>query len=193
MPDRDVKTIQDIIYYQYAKIIAKSTFKVDSGIGAKKHYAFVKTKFKQLKDGTISWSDILREDLQFVESDKTCIYCGTNENIHKDHIVPRSINISDRCKSCDKLIGIHNYIWACQTCNSSKSNKGLYSYYKLKYPDEKKYYDFIPTLLEKKYLKTIYYCHKCSDTLNSADLDGDGQITVLDIDFIIGKLDEQHN
>jgi len=26
MPDRDVKTIQDLIYYQYAKIIARRAF-----------------------------------------------------------------------------------------------------------------------------------------------------------------------
>ncbi len=187
MPDRDVKTVQDLIFYQYAKIIAKSAFKVDNGVDAKKQYAFVKTKFRQLQDGTISWSDILREDLQFVESDKACIYCGSGENIHKDHIVPRSLSINERCKECDKLMGIHNIIWACQSCNSSKSNKGLYTFYQLKHPDDKKYYDYIPTLLEKKYLKTIYYCHKCADSLNATDLDGDGKITVRDIDFVVDK------
>lgn len=62
---------------------------------------------------------------------------------------------------------------------------GLYEFYKLKYPNEKKFYDRIPSLLEKKYLKTIYNCHKCAGTLEREDLDGDGKITVLDIDFII--------
>jgi len=31
MPDRDVSTIGDLIYYQYAKIIAKSAFAATDG------------------------------------------------------------------------------------------------------------------------------------------------------------------
>ncbi len=66
-----------------------------------------------------------------------------------------------------------------------KKDKGLYEFYKDKFPNEKKFYDLIPPLLEKKYLKTILNCHQCAQTLNRADIDGDGEITVLDIDFIL--------
>lgn len=31
MPDRDVKTIRDLIYYQYAKIIARRAFSMPDG------------------------------------------------------------------------------------------------------------------------------------------------------------------
>jgi hypothetical protein len=31
MPDRDVATIRDLVYYQYAKIIAKSAFAASDG------------------------------------------------------------------------------------------------------------------------------------------------------------------
>ena len=44
----------------------------------------------------------------------------------------------------------------------------------------------LPSLLEKKYLKTMYYCHKCADTLDKGDIDGDAKLTVPDIDFILG-------
>jgi hypothetical protein len=55
MPDRDVKTIQDLIYYQYAKIIARSAFSVSSGKEAKKrHYGFIKKTFRQLNSGSKS-------------------------------------------------------------------------------------------------------------------------------------------
>ena len=37
----------------------------------------------------------------------------------------------------------------------------------------------------KKYLKTILNCHLCAGTLDGGDIDGDGEITVLDIDHII--------
>ena len=40
-------------------------------------------------------------------------------------------------------------------------------------------------LAEKKYLKTIYNCHKCAGTLDAGDIDGDGEVTVGDIDYII--------
>ena len=43
----------------------------------------------------------------------------------------------------------------------------------------------IPKLLEKKYLKTVWHCHECAGTLDSADLDGDGSMTVGDIDAIV--------
>jgi len=43
----------------------------------------------------------------------------------------------------------------------------------------------IPTLLEKKYLKTIFNCHQCAETLDKSDLNNDGEINVLDIDFIL--------
>ena len=70
MPDKDVKTIRDLIYYQYAKIIAKRAFDKSNGKDAKKnHYGFVKKTFLELKNGVKSWSDITREDWQFVESE----------------------------------------------------------------------------------------------------------------------------
>lgn len=47
--------------------------------------------------------------------------------------------------------------------------------------------DLIPPLLEKKYLKTIANCHECTGTVESGDLDGDGEITVLDIDQILQR------
>jgi len=186
MPDSDVNTILDLIYYQYAKIIARRAFSVSDGKEAKRlHYGFIKQTFRELKSGVKSWSEITREDWQFVESEKKCIYCGTESDIHKEHIVPKSLKIKPECVTCDKIQGIHNQVWACRQCNSSKGTKGLYEFFKSKYPDERKFYDLIPPLLEKKYLKTIYNCHECAQTLTKGDIDGDGEISILDIDFIL--------
>jgi hypothetical protein len=79
-------------------------------------------------------------------------------------------------------------VWACRTCNSLKGTKGLYEFFRAKWPGERKYYDIIPTLLEKKYLKTIFNCHQCADTLEKVDLNGDGEINVLDIDFVLHSI-----
>jgi len=52
MPDRDVETIRDLIYYQYAKIMARRAFGVTDGNEAKRqHYGFIKKTFRELKSG----------------------------------------------------------------------------------------------------------------------------------------------
>jgi ribosomal protein L37AE/L43A len=129
MPDRDVSTIQDIIYYQYAKIIARSAFGASDGKEAKaRHYGFVKQTLRDLKSGAKNWSEITREDWQLIESDPQCIYCGAEKDLTREHIVPRSLRINERCPVCDKIQGIHNQIWACKPCNSAKGSRGLYSF-----------------------------------------------------------------
>ena len=113
MPDRDVTTIKDLIYYQYAKIIARSALHAQDGTAAKAdHYGFIKQTFRELQSGKKSWSEITREDWQFVQSEQRCIYCGSEIGLTKEHIVPRSIRINDRCPICEKIQGIHNQIWA---------------------------------------------------------------------------------
>ena len=59
MPDREVKTIKDLIYYQYAKIIAKSALGADAKASA---YGFIKNTFRRLKNDEKKWPEILRED-----------------------------------------------------------------------------------------------------------------------------------
>ena len=63
--------------------------------------------------------------------------------------------------------------------------EGVYSFCRLKQRGDTKFYDSIPPLLEKKYLKTIYNCHDCSSTLDKGDIDGEDVITVLDIDAVV--------
>lgn len=180
MPIRGVETVKDLIFYQYAKIIVRSAFGHKDGQSAKKaSFGLINKKFNELKSGKIVWSEILREDLQFVDSEKECIYCGSDSSITKEHIVPRSFKINERCKSCDAIQGVHNIIWACKSCNSSKGTKGLYHFYQDKFEGDKKFYDLIPSLLEKKYLKTIYKCHLCNGTLEEKR----ENLTVLDLDI----------
>jgi len=182
MPDRDVKTIKDLIYYQYAKIIARAAFHSKNGIIAKRHnYGFIKKTLKQLQTGEKKWSDITREDKEFVQSEKECIYCGSKKDLTFEHIVPKTLHINSMCPTCAKLQGIHNMVWACQSCNSSKGTMGLYAYYEKTNPKIDEYFDILPLLLEKKYLKTIYSCHECAGTLDKA-IDSESNV-YLELDF----------
>lgn len=184
MPDREVKTIKDQIFFQYAKIIAKAAFGIDNGVDAKKKcYGFIKETFRNLKSGKMSWSDILREDMQFIDKDKECIYCGSKENLQKDHIVPKTLTVNERCCECDTIQAVHNIVFACGECNSKKSQKGLYTYWHEINPDKEKSFDYLPVLLEKKYLKTIYKCHECAGTLDLVI----ENIHATDIDCVINN------
>ncbi|MHA1752450.1 MAG: hypothetical protein ACTSYZ_08785 [Candidatus Helarchaeota archaeon] len=48
MPPKAVRTVKDLIFWQYSKIISDS-----AGFG-KKNLGFIMTKFKQLSNGQIS-------------------------------------------------------------------------------------------------------------------------------------------
>ncbi|MCX7886236.1 MAG: HNH endonuclease [Verrucomicrobiae bacterium] len=188
MPDKEVTCIRDLIFYQYAKLIARSAFELTDGKQAKQsHYGFIKKTFRELKAGEKSWSEITREDWQLVEAEKECIYCGATDNLHREHVVPKSLRIKPECAACDRIRGIHNQVWACEKCNAAKGLLGLYQFYRKLHPAERKFYDLIPPLVEKKYLKTMANCHECAGTLGASDLDGDGQLTVLDIDQILQR------
>lgn len=65
MPDKEVRTNRELIYYQYAKIIAKRALSsVSANVAKRSHYGFIKKTFRELRDGTKSWSEITREDWQ---------------------------------------------------------------------------------------------------------------------------------
>jgi hypothetical protein len=46
MPDRDVTTIKDLIYYQYAKITARSALHAPDSTA----YGFIKQTFRELQN-----------------------------------------------------------------------------------------------------------------------------------------------
>jgi hypothetical protein len=48
LPDRDVRTVRDLIYYQYAKIIMRSALHAPDGAAAKgNYYGFIKQTFRE--------------------------------------------------------------------------------------------------------------------------------------------------
>ncbi len=46
MPPKAVRTVRDLIYWQYAKLIAES-----AGYGKTRNYGFIIDRFNQLKNG----------------------------------------------------------------------------------------------------------------------------------------------
>ena len=91
MPPPAVKSVRQIIYYQYAKIIASS-----SGFG-KAHYGMIMSKWKDLCAGTIHWSSSVREWVREREHPGECIYCGGNKDLTTEHILPRGRRYHGQC------------------------------------------------------------------------------------------------
>ncbi len=146
MPPPAIKSIRDIIFYQYAKIISES-----AGYG-KSNYGFIVGTWKKLKSGEIHWSSSVREWLREHENIDICIYCGSKGPLTTEHIMPTirgGENITD------------NVVRVCKSCNSSKGDKRLYEWKGLENKDHHH------RIAEGKYLKYLYARHEGQGTLNS--------------------------
>ena len=160
MPPPAIKTVKQLIFYQYAKIIASS-----AGIP---EYAFIMSKMKLLSSGNLKMSTALRElKMQMSSTDNCCEYCGLKENLSWDHLIPTSKGGDDSAE---------NQVLACRSCNSSKGAKGLYAWYGIKRKDE------LPRLVAGKYLKMLYELHEKNNTLEFLGRNGKGNLTVLDLE-----------
>ncbi len=162
MPPGSVKTVRDLIYYQYSKLIAKEA-------GYESDYKFIMAKLRELQEGRIQWSNLTREYRRESLRGKSCAYCGSAQNIVLDHLIPFSKGGQD---AADNLVSV------CKSCNSSKSDKDIYHWWVKDLGRDK---DELPRVVAGKYLKLIYDIHQRNQTLDAQDLDGDGKLTVLDL------------
>ena len=167
MPPSHVKTIRELIYWEYAKLIA------EAAVGSRKNYGFVTHTYKRLKSGKMNPSDILRENKMLVKDDNACAYCdAANDNFHWEHIIPKSRGGPD---------SIDNMVLACPDCNLRKGAKDPFEWY----GDKRKYK--IPRLVLGEYLKLVFEAHQAGGTLDSADLNEDGKLDVYDLGAVYRK------
>jgi hypothetical protein len=139
MPPPAVKTVQDLIHWQYAKIIAQS-----AGVG-KKQYAFIMDRFQKLKAADIFWNEI-REYVKEHEARDVCIYCGKAAKLTLEHLFPRALGGPQDEK---------NLVWVCGSCNSSKANKRPYEFFTHLQGLKGAKYN-VPRIAEGKYLKLLH-------------------------------------
>lgn len=109
MPPPAVKTVRDLIFWQYTAIMA------NAALGSKREFPLRMSILGKLKSGELVWSTSVREWLHEMENPNVCIYCGAAENLTTDHIVPRSKGGEDVPD---------NVVRVCKSCNSSKGAKG---------------------------------------------------------------------
>lgn len=176
MAELIVKTIRDLIWLQYAKTLAR---------GAMLPEEVISRTLEDLRSGVRDWSVITHDDSLLAGPERKCAYCGRTTDLSHEHLVSSSLAITEKCPNCDTIQTLHNKVWACRKCNAAKGTLGLYQFYQRRSVGKKRFEDSIPPLLEKKYLKVVYDCLDCAKCLDEGDMDGDGKVTVLDIDFAI--------
>jgi hypothetical protein len=161
MPPKNIRTVRQLIYWEYAQMIA------GSAVGDRTNYRFVMYTFKKLEKKQISPSTILRENKQLVERDCVCAYCGKAcDDLQWEHIIPSSRGGPDT---------IDNMVQACSGCNLEKAARDPFEWYGTERQDE------IPRLVLGKYLKLIFEIHEKGGSLDSADLNADGKLDIFDL------------
>ncbi|MDR3608945.1 MAG: HNH endonuclease signature motif containing protein [Ignavibacteriaceae bacterium] len=146
MPPKYVKTIQEEIYYEYAKLISRSAF------NGNLQYGFITNKFKELRDGRITISGTIREWQREHELPQLCVFCGSTVQLQTDHLIPKARGGSD---SADNLVQ------SCKQCNTSRNDRGVFEWLGLKEKDK------LHRLVAGKYLKELYDLHLAKGTLNT--------------------------
>lgn len=117
MHPRYVQTVRQLIFWQYAELIAKA-----AGFGG--NYGFIVSRYKKLNSGEMKWSSTIRDRLKELEKGLTCVYCGATSSLTTDHIIPTSRGGIDP-RITRLLESADNTVCACKKCNSSKSDKDV--------------------------------------------------------------------
>ena len=173
-PPKYVKTVRDLIYWYYAELIAKAA-------GFENNYGFVVSRYKLLKSGEMKWSSSINDYQKSLEKGNVCIYCGSEEAISMDHIIPISrAGVDPRVMRL--LDSADNCVLACKKCNSSKRDHDVFEWYGKERIDE------IPQLVLSKFLKLTYCLHKNQGTLDWGDINLDGTLDIYDLGVVITHL-----
>lgn len=149
MPPPSVpRRVEDIIFYYYAKLV------ISPSAGFRGNYRFIIDTYKRLKSGEIRMSDYERELLHIANMPNQCVFCGNKcTKCQLTHIVPRSFGIQP---------GMHNIVYACETCAASKGEKDLVVWW---CNDLQRPRDELPRVPLGLYLKIAYELHKINFSL----------------------------
>lgn len=149
-------TVREVLYYEYAKIIANRILKMDektpnTEAERRRYWGLVRSEFEKLNRGVISPRGVLRENKMLVlDEAQSCSYCGSTVNLQWDHIIALSRGGPD----C-----IDNLVRACRVCNLRKGQRTISEYYEDRWHQ-------IPKLVRSKYVKLLLAEHERQGTMD---------------------------
>ena len=100
----------------------------------------------------MSPSSLMTENKILVKNENTCVYCGCQDNLEWEHLIPRSIGGSNN---------IDNLVLSCKSCNLRKGAKDPFQWYGSKRIGE------LPRLVLGKFLKLVLEAHERNGSIDS--------------------------
>jgi len=174
MPPKYVKTVRQLIYWEYARLIARAA-------GFEGNYGFIVSRYKKLVSGEMVWSSSVRDYEKELKKGRVCVYCGETTGLSTDHIIPASrAGVDPRIAAL--LDSSDNCVCACRACNSSKGDRDIFEWYGPERVDD------IPQLVLSKFLKLAYRLHETQGTLDLEDPNMDGVLDIYDLGVVITHL-----
>jgi hypothetical protein len=173
-PPKYVETVRQLIYWQYAQLIAKAA-------GFESNYGFVISRYKKLASGEMNWASSVRDHEKELDKGRVCVYCGATAGLSTDHIIPISrVGVDPRVRSL--VDSADNCVCACKKCNSAKGDRDVFEWYGPERLDE------VPKLVLSKFLKLAYRLHETQGTLDLKDPNMDGVLDIYDLGVVITHL-----
>jgi hypothetical protein len=146
MPNPQITTVKEALFWTYANLGMAQAGHIDgSERYGVKHFAIRSRLYYGLLRGTINLGALAKDEKLKMRLPQCCSYCGSIDKDHLavDHLIPLKKGGDDDGD---------NFVWACRSCNSSKHDTDLLTWYKLKQA-------FPPLYVLRRYIKlAIEYC-----------------------------------
>ena len=154
-------TVLEELCYEYATLMADAAVGGRTGSAphprqSREYWHFVTRTFRKLVSGDISPSSLLRENKLLMSSDQHCAYCGSQNPLHWEHLIPKSRGGPDT---------IDNLVLACAPCNLQKGSLNPIDWY---FKRGMRRQD-IPRLVMGKCLKLVWEEHRRRGTLLNSE------------------------
>lgn len=108
-----VKTIREMIFFEYAKLISRAALKGNID------YPFVSNRFKALLSERVTIADMNREWPPDPDQPPACVFCGSTAGLDLDCLIPltRGGGASPE-----------NAVLSCGDCRASRGDRGVYQW-----------------------------------------------------------------
>lgn len=139
MPPKKEATIADRLYWAYANLAMAEKAVHDGETEYLRLHFMVRARlYSGLTKGTMSPRTLMHDQRIRMKLPQQCLYCGSVSQLAVDHVIPLNRGGAD---------GGDNAVWACRSCNSSKSDRDLFDWWSKSRPG------FPPLFAIRVYLK----------------------------------------
>jgi hypothetical protein len=139
-----VKTIREEIFFEYAKLISRSTLKGNVD------YPFVSNRFKALLNGKITMAGMNREWPGDLDQPPACAFCGHTDELELDYLIPLGRGGSPSSE---------NTVLSCPACRASRGEKGVFQWLGLEKSEG------LDPFIAGRYLQELFDAHSQKGTL----------------------------